>query len=113
MSLPANRVHLQLTLPQCTVLLEALVERPFKQVFELIGLINQQIQPFYCEGNPSIPISIQLHRLHVSTCVKSLAEQPYHRVAALLEQLQEQLQKQPPAQVAQTNVNAAGSLSDE
>jgi hypothetical protein len=109
MKLPSDMVHLQLTLPQCAVLLEALVEQPFKRVFELIGLINQQIQPFYSGRNPNIPIAIQLHRLQVSLCVKSLAERPYNRVAALLEELQRQLL----AQVVQTNANMAGSPSDD
>lgn len=89
-------VQIHLTLAQCNLLLEALVERPFKQVFELIGILNQQLQPFYRGANPEVPIPVRLHRLQLSLCVKALGELPYHRVATLLGDLHRQLLAQSP-----------------
>ncbi len=43
----AESIHLYLTLEQSSLLLEALIEQPFKTVFDIIGSLNLQAQQFY------------------------------------------------------------------
>ena len=87
--------ELQLTLPESSLLLEALIELPFKQVFELIGKLNHQAQQFYATDAASTTRqAFTVDSREFSCCVKALGGLPYSRVHELLGNLQQQLQKQ-------------------
>lgn len=86
---------LRLTLAESSLLLEALIEMPFKQVFELIGKLNHQAQQFYgSEDAATLPQAFTLDSREFSCCVKALGALPYNRVNALLQSLNEQLRAQ-------------------
>ncbi|MDY6981493.1 MAG: hypothetical protein SV422_00245 [Pseudomonadota bacterium] len=86
---------LRLTLAESSLLLEALIELPFKQVFELIGKLNHQAQQFYAsESAATVPQAFTLDSREFSCCVKALGALPYNRVNALLQSLNEQMHAQ-------------------
>ncbi|MBC3883341.1 hypothetical protein H8K35_18250 [Undibacterium sp. LX40W] len=89
-----QEIALQLSLNQGNLILEALAERPFKQVFELIGQLNQQASAQFdahatAEAMGVFVISAGQLRL----IIEALGELPYNRVARLLQQLHQQLQE--------------------
>ncbi len=88
-------VHIYLTLEQSSLLLEALVEQPFKHVFEIIGSLNQQAQQFY---QPTIdqqqPRLMVLNKTDFAICITALGTLPYNRVCALITYLHQQLSNQ-------------------
>ncbi|MGV3590739.1 MAG: hypothetical protein ACO1PZ_03550 [Gammaproteobacteria bacterium] len=87
--------ELHLTLPESSLLLEALIELPFKQVFELIGKLNHQAQQFYAsEGAAALPQVFTMDSREFSCCVKALGALPYSRVNELLASLHRQLRMQ-------------------
>jgi hypothetical protein len=87
--------ELRLTLAESSLLLEALIELPFKQVFELIGKLNHQAQQFYAsEAAASLPQAFMLDSREFSCCVKALGALPYNRVSELLASLNQQLHSQ-------------------
>jgi hypothetical protein len=90
-------LELPLSLEESRLILEALVEKPFKQVFELIGLLNHQAQAFYV--NPALDKTTERHKFVLSSvqfhcCVTALGDLPYNRVQPLLAHMHEQLQMQ-------------------
>ncbi len=88
-------LHVHLTLTQSSLVLEALMEQPFKKVFEIIGALNQQAQQFY--QSPADKNSVQLFLISkndFATCIKALGELPYNRVSGLIQNLHQQLQTQ-------------------
>lgn len=88
-------LHLYLTLEQSSLILEALVEQPFKQVFEIIGQLNHQIQQFYqADADPVAPVLFVINAADFGVCIKSLGELPYNRVCQLVNNLYQQLQTQ-------------------
>ena len=90
--------HIQLTLPDSGLVLQALAERPFKSVFELIGKLNHQAQQFY---HPPVAngtaVAFSLTASEFALCVKALGDLPYNQVHQLLANLHEQLIAQKPA----------------
>lgn len=91
----ARTWELRLTLAESSLLLEALIELPFKQVFDLIGKLNHQAQQFYSsEAAATLPQVFALDSREFSCCVKALGALPYNRVSALLQSLHEQLRLQ-------------------
>ncbi len=91
----AREVHFYLSLEQSSLILEALVEQPFKLVFEIIGQLNHQAQQFYeAEREPNAPALFVLSAEDFRLCIKSLGELPYNRVCALVNNLHQQLQTQ-------------------
>lgn len=87
--------ELRLTLAESSLLLEALIELPFKQVFELIGKLNHQAQQFYAsETAATVPQVFTLDSREFSCCVKALGALPYNRVHELLASLHRQLNEQ-------------------
>jgi hypothetical protein len=90
-----NPLSLALTLAESSLILEALIERPFKLVFELIGRLNQQAQQFYQPGiQPEVAQIFYLSQKDISLCVKSLGDLPFNRVQPLLANIHLQLQSQ-------------------
>ena len=88
-------LHFYLTLEQSSLLLEALVEQPFKNVFEIIGSLNQQAQQFYQpQASPQQPQLIVLNKADFAVCITALGELPYNRVCALVNYLHQQLSTQ-------------------
>lgn len=90
-----RELHFYLTLEQSSLILEALVEQPFKLVFEIIGQLNHQAQPFYQEGaDRTAPALFVINAADFSICIKALGELPYNRVCQLVNYLHQQLQAQ-------------------
>ena len=92
-SLPGAELQLSLTLEESRLILEALVERPFKQVFEVIGKLNHQAQQFYSSAAAELDQRqlFFLTRDEFHCCVTALGDLPYNRVQPLLAQLHAQL----------------------
>ena len=91
----ARELHFYLTLEQSSLILEALVEQPFKVAFEIIGQLNHQAQPFYQEGaDRTAPALFVINAADFSICIKALGELPYNRVCQLVTHLHQQLQTQ-------------------
>lgn len=107
----SSELYFYLTLEQSTLLLEALVEQPFKKVFDIIGLLNQQTQQFYqAEATPHTPALFVISASDFSICVQALGELPYNRVCTLVNYLHQQLQTRHLANVdAQPDLLASGS----
>lgn len=91
----ARELHFYLTLEQSSLILEALVEQPFKLVFEIIGQLNHQAQLFYQEdADRTAPALFVINAADFSICIKALGELPYNRVCQLVNYLHQQLQAQ-------------------
>ncbi len=91
----AESIHLYLTLEQSSLLLEALIEQPFKTVFEIIGSLNLQAQQFYqAPSDQQQPQLIILNNADFSLCIRALGELPYNRVSGLIHYLHQQLSTQ-------------------
>ncbi len=89
-----QEIPLQLSLQQGNLILEALAERPFKQVFELIGQLNQQaaVQFDVSATTDSLGVFV-MSAGQLRLVIEALGELPYNRVARLLQQLHQQLQE--------------------
>jgi hypothetical protein len=91
----AHQLHIYLTLEQSSLLLEALMEQPFKIVFEIIGSLNQQAQQFYqTDTDKNSAQLFVLDKGDFSICVTALGELPYNRVCGLIQVLHRQLTTQ-------------------
>ncbi len=87
-------ISLQLNLQQGNLILEALAERPFKLVFELIGMLNQQAAmqlPSDTETGADNIIHFELSAAQLRLVIEALGDLPYNRVHQLLAQLHQQL----------------------
>lgn len=90
-----HELHFYLTLEQSSLILEALVEQPFKVVFEIIGQLNHQAQQFYlADADRTAPALFVINAADFSVCIKALGELPYNRVCQLVNYLHQQLQTQ-------------------
>lgn len=89
-----HEIPLQLSLQQGNLILEALAERPFKQVFELIGQLNQQAATQFEVGADTNTLgNFVLSAAQLRLVIEALGELPYNRVSRLLQQLHQQLQE--------------------
>jgi len=87
-------IYLQLSLAQGNLILEALAERPFKQVFELIGSLNSQAaQAFSAEAEEHDLGKFILNAPQLRLILEVLGELPYNRVNRLLHSMHQQIQK--------------------
>lgn len=92
---PAQTVQIYLTLEQSSLLLEALMEQPFKKVFDIIGALNQQAQQFYQSSVQKNNAQLfTLDKSDFTVCIKALGELPYNRVSSLIQNLHQQLHSQ-------------------
>ena len=90
-----NSLGIELNLHESGLLLQALAERPFKQVFEVIGKLNHQAQAFYQPPvNNQKRILFSLGAAEFSLCIKALGDLPYNQVQALIANLHAQLMAQ-------------------
>lgn len=81
-------LHLYLDRQDTLLLVEALVEQPFKLVFETIGKLNQRLAAFKSDAEQEC---IELLPAELSTCIKALGELPYKRVCTLVNRIHQQL----------------------
>lgn len=89
-----QEIPLQLSLQQGNLILEALAERPFKQVFELIGQLNQQAAVQFEASATADSLGVFVMSAgQLRLVIEALGELPYNRVARLLQQLHQQLQE--------------------
>lgn len=87
-------IHLQLSLAQGNLILEALAERPFKQVFELIGALNSQAAQIFPAAAEEHDLgNFILNAQQLRLILEVLGEMPYNRVNRLLHSMHQQLQK--------------------
>ena len=85
-------IHAQLNLQESSLVLQALAERPFKQVFEIIGKLNHQAQQFYQPPVTSDKsVAFALSSAEFALCVKALGDLPYNQVQGLIANLHSQL----------------------
>lgn len=107
----ARELHFYLTLEQSSLILEALVEQPFKVVFEIIGQLNHQAQQFYqADADRTAPALFVISAADFSICIKALGELPYNRVCSLVNYLHQQLQTQ---QASVSHPGATGTKARE
>lgn len=87
-----NTLQIELTLAQGNLILEALAERPFKQVFELIGVLNQQASLLFSDAEPlDLLATFTLSAPQLRLIIEALGELPFNRVHTLLQVLHQQL----------------------
>jgi len=86
-----HAIHLNLA--EAQLVFEALAERPFKQVYELIGRLNHRANEVAAQGGDVIlPQVYHLDAAELDLATRALSELPYGRVHRLLASLNEQLQ---------------------
>lgn len=88
---------LLITRAQGNLMLEALAERPFKQVFDVIGSLNRQAAGFAPDdaraaGEVRLAFSFSASELRLT--LEALGDLPYRRVQPLLQDLHAQLAQQ-------------------
>ncbi len=84
-------IHLDLAEGQ--LVFEALAERPFKQVYELIGRLNHRANEVASQGGDvTTPQIYRLDAAELDLIARALGELPFNRVHALLASLHEQAQ---------------------
>lgn len=91
---------LMITRAQGNLMLEALAERPFKQVFEVIGVLNRQADQFAADepaavresGRARVAFVFSASELRLT--LEALGDLPYRRVQPLLQDLHAQLARQ-------------------
>ncbi|GGX10429.1 hypothetical protein [Undibacterium macrobrachii] len=89
-----QNITLSLSLANGNLILEALAERPFKQVFELIGELNQQASRLFsptAQGHELAVFTLSPNQLRL--ILEVLGEMPYNRVHRLLQNMHQQLQE--------------------
>ena len=75
------RLHRQ----ELLLLLEVLIEKPFKDVFELIGSLNHQFHQEFQESQTSDEKKpIQFTPAALQYCLKNLGDLPYNKVSNLV-----------------------------
>lgn len=90
-----QELHLYLTLHESSLILEALIECPFKLVFELIGRLNHQAQQFYVPNRAeNEKVLFLLEAKDIAFCIKALGDLPFSRVNGLLSNIQTQMHAQ-------------------
>ncbi len=87
--------HIALETDDGCLIVEALAERPFKEVFELIGKLNRQANAnAYCAEEGDQPHLFAFTARELALTLKALAALPFNRVAALVSDLNFQMQQQ-------------------
>lgn len=79
-------MSLHLTLAQGDLILEGLAERPFKQVYELIGKLHQQ-----AAGADPEHVHFVLTHAQLRLVLETLGELPFNRVQRLLHTMHAQI----------------------
>lgn len=78
--------NLKITIGEGKVIFKSLSELPFKEVFELIGKLNQQAnsQKVY---NDSEEIIFTLTKTELEIIKKALSGQPFYQVSGIMEKV--------------------------
>jgi len=85
-------IGLDLTLEQGDLILEALAELPFKQVFELIGHLNQQAQAgFAASGGAPETVRFEVGPMQMRLILATLGQMPFNKVSRLLQSMHQQM----------------------
>jgi len=79
-----REIGLELTREQCGLIVEGLAERPFKQVFELIG----QLHSGACAGGSAC---LSLTPAQLRLILDTLGGMPFARVSRLLHSMHQQM----------------------
>jgi hypothetical protein len=79
-------ISLAMTLAQGDLILEALAEKPFKQVYQLIGQLHQQ-----AAGADPERVTFVLTHAQLRLALEALGELPFNRVQRLLHSLHAQI----------------------
>jgi Mg/Co/Ni transporter MgtE len=88
----SNGIQLDLTVEQGNLILEGLAELPFKQVFELIGHLNQQAQAaFAAAGGEPEHVHFVVGPMQMRLILSSLGQLPFNRVSRLLQTMSQQM----------------------
>lgn len=85
-------VAVELDVGQGRLIIEALAERPFKSVFELIGKLNRWANEAFAGGAGSAVFAFSMPELALT--LSALGELPFNRVHALVHRLTAQLQQE-------------------
>jgi hypothetical protein len=89
-----DTVIISLNLDEGRIVFEALAEMPFKNVYELIGQLNNQTNEHAANGlEEGVPLAFTLTHGQVNLMLRALSEMPFKRVCSLLENLNQQLQE--------------------
>ncbi|MRW89712.1 hypothetical protein GJ699_06930 [Duganella sp. FT80W] len=80
-------ISLRMTLAQGDLILQGLAERPFKQVYELIGKLHQQ-----AAGADPEQVAFELTHAELRLVLEVLGELPFNRVQRLLHSLHAQIE---------------------
>lgn len=96
-----RRVYaINLNLAEGQLVFEALAERPFKQVYELIGRLNHRANEVAAQGgHANTPQVYRLDAAELDLMVRALGELPFNRVHVLLANLHEQARADTPLPV--------------
>jgi hypothetical protein len=90
-----QELQFNISLAQGNLILHALAERPFKQVFETIGHLNQQASvQFPVDADEEYVGRFCISAAQLRLILEVLGEIPYNRVSRLLQQLHGQLDGQ-------------------
>lgn len=81
-----NDITLNITVSEGKLIFKALVELPFKLVFELIGNINQQTNAQQ-RNNESDEIVLKLNKREIEIIKEALVEQPFKMVFSIFEKI--------------------------
>jgi hypothetical protein len=87
----AETLQLSLTAEQGNLVITALAECPFKQVYELIGKLNRQANVALQAGGI---YACLVGAAELKLILEALGKLPYYQVHALVQALQAQLQSQ-------------------
>ncbi|MBC3875290.1 hypothetical protein [Undibacterium flavidum] len=89
----SSSIRLQISLEQAQLILSALIERPFKQVFELIGNLNQQTATIFTSTSDAQTMAeLSFSKAQLALIIEALGDLPFNRVNRLLHSLQQQMQ---------------------
>lgn len=90
-----QKLTIDLSLEEGSLILEALAECPFKLVFELIGELNQQANRLFVASTDHAKTqTFVFSEYDLSLTIKALGGLPYNRVNALLLNLNRQIKTQ-------------------
>lgn len=82
---PSRDIGLELTREQCALIVEGLAERPFRQVFELIGQLHAGAHA----GGASARLALSPEQLRL--ILDTLGGMPFSRVSRLLQSMHQQM----------------------
>ena len=90
---PPQQVEVELDVGQGRLIIEALAERPFKSVFELIGKLNRWANEAFGGGAGARAV-FAFSMPELALTLSALGELPFNRVHALVHSLKAQLQQE-------------------